>query len=520
MKKTRRQRINLFDKSLAEMKHAIDTFTKKELQYELDHRADRDYKDEAEKISNMPLLHLNNPDHPKPVTRRDFLARGMLATTASFLIPQMPSLLRAATICPPTATGLTHIPFFTLDGAGGFSMAATNFIVGATTSSGPGADYFANYNSQGLPTGQRPQDVAPSMAAGLAMHPTSFILQGIQSRASAAALAKTSGFVVCVASGDDSGANKQIISHQLAAGGLVGELASTIGSSTKESGGNSSSLVSIPAYVSTQVRNPAQAAQLNTPGTLLTVMGTQPQANKVVQGVADLTSLGTNKLNPTAVAQATKDVINCGATKNIENFKSQALNIAGDANITGIFTGVGGGNGDDPAVGSAVALALAGKVGPATISFGGADYHGNGDTVKRNFDNRIGAAIGGIIEYCNRVNQPAIINVITDGSVSCNGTDQGPLLTPSGDNGNNGLNVMFVFDPQGKVPVTKPQLGKFGSGGVVANATPWSNNPAMGATVMLANYFYLMNQDAVFNKLYPTPGFNVADVIAFGRRIK
>jgi hypothetical protein len=111
MKLRRKQKVSVFDKTLAEMRDAFNTKSKRELQYELDLKMDKQWRNEEEKIINTPLLHLDDPDHAKPVTRRDFLSRGLIATTATVLVPGIPSMLYGQTTCPAATTGLNHIPF-------------------------------------------------------------------------------------------------------------------------------------------------------------------------------------------------------------------------------------------------------------------------------------------------------------------------------------------------------------------------------------------------------------------------
>jgi hypothetical protein len=514
MKFRRKQKVSVFDRSIEEMRDAFNTRTKRELQYELDLKMDKEWKDENDKILNTPLLHLDDPDHEKPVTRRDFLSRGLIATSASVLIPSIPSMLYGQSVCPPSASGLNHIPFFTLDAAGGMQMAGTNAGVGANNNPNNMLSSLTTFGVQTVPT-------AWNMDIGLAMHPQSYVLEGIKTAASAAALAKTSGFIIACASGDDTSNNPQNISQAIAEGGFIGELASTIGTSTDESGGNSVSNKIVPAFRSTRVQSPAAAQALNQPGILLTGLNNnQNAANLVVEKVAQITALQATKLNPGAVSTKTKDVIICGANKNVENFKAAAVNPGADATITSIFPAVNGGNTVDAAVGTAAFLALAGKVGPATVEFGGRDYHNNNNQRQR--DNEVGRSIGQLIEYANQLNQPLVIHFFTDGSTSANGNPdtQGIFFQPANDNGNCSATFVIAFDPNGRVPVVKPQLGSYGTNGVVANSTPWSNTPAVAARIVAANYFYLMNQMATFNKIYPSPGFTVNDVIAFGRPIK
>ena len=96
-----------------------------------------------------PLLHQS---HPRPVTRREFLAQGFIDMTAVMTLPSMLSVLShsssamaSETICPAGGVpGL--IPFIGLDLAGGAALPG-NFIVGGR---GGAHDYLPSYNRMGV----------------------------------------------------------------------------------------------------------------------------------------------------------------------------------------------------------------------------------------------------------------------------------------------------------------------------------------------------------------------------------
>lgn len=89
-----------------------------------------------------PLLHA---DHPRPVTRREFISQGFLAGTGAVLAPSMLGMLagtrqahalssdlealKAISECNIVA-GADKIPFICFDLAGGANFAGSNVLVG------------------------------------------------------------------------------------------------------------------------------------------------------------------------------------------------------------------------------------------------------------------------------------------------------------------------------------------------------------------------------------------------------
>src|SRR5262249_35999403 len=80
-----------------------------------------------------PLWH---PDHPRPVTRRQFLAQGLIAGSAFVIAPSLVGLLRASAAradvlaCDVGFSPTGRIPFVVFDLAGGANTAGSNVLVG------------------------------------------------------------------------------------------------------------------------------------------------------------------------------------------------------------------------------------------------------------------------------------------------------------------------------------------------------------------------------------------------------
>ena len=158
---------------------------------------------------NEPFLH---QDHPRPRTRREFLAQGFLTGAGTVIAPTLAGMLaypraaratlasdiqNAVSACNIT-TGAGKIPFICFDLAGGGNIAGSNVLVG-----GPHGqlDFLsvAGYSKLGLPGSMVPNASAAGSfvdaSFGLRYHSDSAHLRGMKLRASAATMAGTTGTI-------------------------------------------------------------------------------------------------------------------------------------------------------------------------------------------------------------------------------------------------------------------------------------------------------------------------------------
>ena len=158
---------------------------------------------------------LRHPDHPRPRTRREFLAQGfimggasILGTSALTLPGRSHATLSADLIplisqCGIATQGAGKIPFIAFDLAGGSNQAGSNVLVGQQ---GGQLDFLSTggYERQGLPGDMIPPIVNPQTQTndfidqqlGLAFHSDSAFLRGIMTRVSPATAANVNGAVI------------------------------------------------------------------------------------------------------------------------------------------------------------------------------------------------------------------------------------------------------------------------------------------------------------------------------------
>src|SRR6202790_344640 len=238
---------------------------------------------------NEPFRH---PDHPRPTTRREFVAQGFLTGAATILGPSLLGLLadprvaraglatdiqQAVTACGIT-TGAGKIPFICFDLAGGGHIAGSNVLVGGPKGQ---LDFLsvAGYSKLGLPGTMVP---SPSVTGnfidstfGLRFHSDSAHLRGIKTRVkTASAMTNTSGTVIPALSQNDTNTNPHNPMYAIYQYGARGGLLNLIGTESSMSGGNSMSppTMVIAGAQPTRVASPADTQGLVSTGQLSTLL--------------------------------------------------------------------------------------------------------------------------------------------------------------------------------------------------------------------------------------------------------
>ncbi|HBX42180.1 MAG TPA: general secretion pathway protein GspF, partial [Marinobacter adhaerens] len=221
--------------------------------------------------NGSPLLH---DDHGKPRTRREFIAQGLMAGSATvfgaslfslFGNPRMasaalsPDLQTLKESCGIALQGAGKIPFICFDLAGGANIAGSNVLMGK---SGGQMDFLstAGYNKLGLPGDMLPNDPAfVNTELGLAFHSDSGFLRGILQSTSPGTRAATDGAIIAARSENDTGNNPHNPMYGIYKAGANGELLSLVGSQSSESGGNSMAPMSLinPEVRPTKIDRPS-----------------------------------------------------------------------------------------------------------------------------------------------------------------------------------------------------------------------------------------------------------------------
>jgi hypothetical protein len=521
-----------------------------------------------------PFRHEN---HPRPVTRRDFLAAGFLGAQGMVIGPAwLGALLKsgkanaaglAADIQALTGSGQCNIPagaaglpFICFDLAGGANLVGSEALVGTQ---GGQANFLstAGFNKLGVPGNMVPSASGfVSTALGLLWHSDGAILRGILTKATTAATtANTNGAVVPAMSQNDTSANTINPIYGIAMAGAKGSVLTLIGTESSVSGGNSAPLMYTvnPALQPATIAQPSDAtalAPVPPGGTVdpLALAELESQA-RITGGVnpyqgssstgSEFTGVLTDPNGSTPGVQlypgnpqldaGLKNQVRCAyvASSNTANIFSAGpagLDPTQDPLIIGgsapIFTAADFTDPDVQMTASVMKLVIDGYAGAGTIALGSFDYHdgtrATGET--RNF--QAGQMIGAVLEYAQRRNTPVMIQIMSDGSLSANSTVDTSAagrdkLGWQGDNSTVAATVFLVYSPKGRPAlrngVAGQQIGYFSSdGSVVVTSSPAANSVNQIPELIILNYMGLMGTDPQFQSLFPQQGLGPASALA------
>ena len=460
---------------------------------------------------HQPLRHA---DHPRPKTRRQFIAQSFMTGGATVLMPSIVSLLagpRTASALTPTlpadiantitACGITAgaglIPFICFDLAGGGNILGSNVLVG-----GPGGqlDFLsvAGYNKLGLPGTMVPSSSKTGSFVdstfGLRYHTDSAHLRGMKSMVThASAMANTTGTVIPALSQNDTNTNPHNPMYGIYQVGARGALLNLVGSESSVSGGNSMApptMINIAAQptkiadstdsqglvntgqLSTLLPNPTGPITVPTDVTNVLMSMKRISDAKYAQVTAYANSLPGG--GPAAVAPATAAQLNaaalgtagtqaCAYTKSaylLNRYPSPgAINPDVDPNIvgsSGIFTTAEyQANSDFRKTAAVMKLVIDGDAAAGTIVLDGFDYHTGDRATGETRDFAAGQCIGACLEYAARTGKPVMIYVFSDGSLASNGMiDTSVAGRDKGvwtaDNQNVSGTYFLVYDPKAK----------------------------------------------------------------------
>ena len=504
-----------------------------------------------------PLLYEN---HKRPLTRRDFLAAGMLSSSGMVMAPAwLGALLQSrranAALDPDVhamlAQGQCNVPtaasgiaFICFDLAGGANLVGSEVLVGQQG----GQSAFlsvAGYELLGVPGNMVPSSSAnidPSL--GLLWHADGAIKRGILSKATTPATAAgTSGAVFCAESQNDTQANPHNPMYGIAMAGANGLLLDLVGTESSVSGGNSMALMQTisPSLQPTVISQPSDATGLVSTGGAsadpLSVevlqsqvrisSGNQPFQSGVETSIGGALSAPSGstpgvQLYSDATADTTlKNQVRCAYVKSANTAdvfgNPAALDPIQDPLIIGgatpIFTAAQFSDSDIAATATVMKLVIDGYAGAGTIAMGGFDYHdgtrATGET--RNF--KAGQMIGAVLEYAQRKGKPVMIYVISDGSLSSNmmpdnSTAGRGKLGWQGDNSAVASTFFLVYSPSGRPQLLNgaagQQIGYFSAAGnVVTSSSPAANSVPQLAELAILNYMGLLGTVGQFTTLFP-----------------
>ncbi|MAG32856.1 MAG: general secretion pathway protein GspF [Deltaproteobacteria bacterium] len=498
------------------------------------------------KESDGPMFH---PDHPRPVSRRQFLGQGFITGAAYVAAPSILSLLGARDAfaqasCALTGAGAGKIPFIGFDLGGGANIAGSNVMVGGPLGQ---EDLLteAGYEVLGLPLDMTPlnsQITALDRTLNLAFHFDSALLRGMLDKASVAALAKVEGVIIPSRSSNDTQNNPLNPIYGIFSAGADGGLLSLIGTESTESGGNSivPPAQFMPELRPTKIDRPSDVTGLVDTGKLSQLLG-RTGSGQVADAIQAISAL---KVEQIQEDQVVKDLVNCAYQQSndlITLFGSpDALDPLQDPIIFNddpinlgqpIFSAADLNQSEFRKTASVMKLVCEGHAGAGTIEFGGYDYHGGTRSRGELKDFTAGQAIGACIEFAER--NPLVgdlmIYLFSDGSVSSDGqidnsADGRGKGAWQSDSSATASAVLLVYRKSGKpdlMPAYDPsrQIGYFRPTGAVETSTnAAANNPEALTQLVILNYMALHGDTpGDFNALFPGNALQAeaANLVAF-----
>jgi hypothetical protein len=501
-------------------------------------------------------------DHPRPVTRRQFVAQGF-RTGAAYAVgggiltamAASPKLAQAALSgdldsqlgsCGIATAGAGKIPFICFDLAGGANIAGSNVLVGQE---GGQRDFLATggYERQGLPGDMIPGLVDPitqqdyaNFDLGLGFHLDSAFRRGILASLTAGREANINGAVIPARSDNDTGNNPHNPMYGIARAGANGSILTLAGSENTDSGGNSMlpAMLYDPELRPTKVDRPSDVVNLVDTGDLAAILNPR-DATAVMESIYRLTgskmSNVDTRLAPSEDA-AMKRLVECGYLKSADiadRFAGVPVDPSVDPEIVGsdgIFTeaefNAGGQDSREfQKTASIMKLVMNGYAGAGCIEMGGYDYHGGRRAEGEVKDFRAGRCMGACLEYAARLGTPLMLYVFSDGSLSSNGAIDSTVDGRgkgewTSDNSSTAGSFFLVYNP-GRRPTIMgataeeqarhQQIGYMSADGAVQRAaTPAANNVNLLVNTVILNYMALHGEQARFADLFPNHGLGNA----------
>ncbi len=466
-------------------------------------------KGEQNTPENTPFLHTN---HRRPMTRRELIGQGFLASTGAVLMPSLLSslwsqqaLARDLVCAAAGGGGSKFVPFIVFDLAGGGNIPGSNVMVGKR---GGQEDFLTSYSSLGLPETMNPGKVAGQTNSeyGLLFHTDSAILRGMNTATVAGTRAQVDGMVFATSSNDDTGNNPHNPAYWIVKAGAGGELVQLAGTRSTPSGGNALSPADSinPGARPVVINKPSDVLGLVNPGKLAQLLS-GADVEKILKAASGMSGSKLAKFNEKDLRQQLKDLVECGYLNGGDLVAKSAnaglLDPSQDADITSVFTALAT-NADEQRTASIAKLVLEGKAGAGTITMAGFDYHDGSRATGEVLDQRLGRLIGQVLEVAAKKQTDVMIYVFTDGGVtsngqadnSANGRGKGGWQADSGQR-SAAFSLVYNKDAGKRPPLMKEgrrQIGAFkDTGGVDEDVNKASGSVDVLSRAVVANYLAL-----------------------------
>lgn len=427
--------------------------------------------------------------HGKPISRRDFLASGLIPFSAGMMMPSWMQLLaqsgdaKAQELVCASGGNSALCPFISIKLSGGMAM-SSNFVP-----FDQGLQMLPTYSKMGL--GKAGSfGVIYEFANRAPFYEQSGLLQGLRATVSRTTFANSVFVGVPVRCQDDSANNKFDITGLVSKTGLNGKILKNLGRANTETGVNNLAAYVKPASPLVVRRYEDIVSALGVSGSLAQL--SQNQRSQLFSTISRLTASQTEKLQNMSGGKTLTQLIQCA---NIDNQKlitdSGSLNIDPLANQA-LATAWGINNqtnksSQDFVFATMVYNALNGNAGTINLEIGGFDYHNNTRTSGDAKDLEAGMAIGRALESLAIMGRKGYIMVTSDGGVNAPESDV-PGAPWTSDRGIAGTAYIIAYEPNGRARASSFQIGQFTTGQAADDKFVLGGGPEIAAAGIYANY--------------------------------
>lgn len=437
--------------------------------------------------------------HGKPVTRREFVALGLMKAPALLMMPSLASIVareaRAADDpCAASAAG-GAIPLLVFDAVGGAAIAG-NFAPLRQGADNGGGALLPSYDTLGAGSGTPTLD----KRFGAPMFQASALLAGMTGRMSADAQATFRWATIATPLLDDTSSNPTNPAIAIArAVGLAGEVFPALGTQSGSSGGHSSALVTDAALTPVFVDTPDRILSSASLGTGISALPAA-QKNRLLDAISKLNLSQLKRLSRMTLFDQLSAIAGCSATKVARQVGDPGAVDGRRNSLVQTAYGVTAADTSDNARNASIAYnVLSGQAGYGVITIEGCDYHNGTRTTGDAKDREIGTQIGNAIALAAAMKKPLFVCLITDGGISS--SPGSPNW--NGDSGQRAMAAMGYYSPTAPAQLSVTQAGSFTDGQVNDTAHYVAATPKRVAQVMTLNYLSLLNRAADFQKAFP-----------------
>lgn len=451
-----------------------------------------------------PVLPTFEKLHGKPITRRDFLASGLIPFSATAFMPSWLNIFaksgvaQAQDLVCSSGGGADMATFITLKLSGGAGLAA-NFIP-----LDQGKQLLPSYSKIGLGAGSALQ-VSYEFANNVPFYLLSGVLAGVRTSALPATLAKSVFVGVPVRSQDDSAGNKFDLSGMVGKAGVQGKILPNLGRSNTETGLNATYAILKPSAPLVVSRFEDVSGSLGVSGSLASL--SQTQKEKLFNAVNGITASQAKDIENMSGGKTLSQLMQCANIGNqalIANSTSQNISPLGNPQFAAVWgiTAATSTASQDFVFATMVFNAINGNAGTVNLDIGGYDYHDGTRTSGDARDNAAGVVIGRIMQSFAVMNKKGFLVVCSDGGVSSAESEVAGSPWMS-DRGTGGAMYMLAYNPDITPLAKSTQLGHFTDGQVADDTFITGGSPEKAAAAIFANYMNFNKKVSLVESVIP-----------------